>query len=76
MLIEELRCVPTKEHFPGIRAQYIACKFSRNKNNLHTLGCATIDGKIIIKNTTNHLNSSNERAKQSKFKNTILIVLL
>jgi hypothetical protein len=28
-----------------------ACKFSRNKNNLHLLGCSTEHGEIIIQPT-------------------------
>lgn len=31
-----------------------ACKFSRNKNNLHIVGCSSEHGEMIIQNTKNH----------------------
>lgn len=46
-----------------------ACKFSRNNNNLHVIGCSTEHGAIIIQNTMNNFDSSNKQIKQSKFKN-------
>lgn len=30
-----------------------ACKFSRNKNNLHLLGCSTEHGEIVIQPALN-----------------------
>jgi len=46
-----------------------ACKFSRNKNNLHIVGCATESGDIIIENTIGHYYEKNNQYKRSKFKN-------
>ncbi|XP_025200533.1 denticleless protein homolog B [Melanaphis sacchari] len=36
-----------------------ACKFSRNKNNLHIVGCSTEHGEIIVQNTIGHYNDQN-----------------
>lgn len=46
-----------------------ACKFSRNKNNLHIVGCATENGDIIIENTNGHYYTQNNQYLRSKFKN-------
>jgi len=46
-----------------------ACKFSRNKNNLHIVGCATEAGDIIIENTQGDYYNQNHQYYQSKFKN-------
>lgn len=46
-----------------------ACKFSRNKNNLHVVGCATESGDIIIENTIGHYYKHNNMFKRSKYKN-------
>lgn len=42
-----------------------ACKFSRNKNNLHIVGCATEAGDIIIENTSGDYYNRNHQYYQN-----------
>ncbi|XP_027844129.2 denticleless protein homolog B isoform X1 [Aphis gossypii] len=49
-----------------------ACKFSRNKNNLHIVGCATEIGDIIIENTHGHyVKQNNQFQRNSLHSNAI-----
>lgn len=48
-----------------------ACKFSRNKNNLHIVGVSTEHGEIIVQNTVSHYNDQNNQFKRSKFNNQL-----
>ncbi|CAI6372891.1 unnamed protein product [Macrosiphum euphorbiae] len=41
-----------------------ACKFSRNKNNLHIVGVSTDYGEIIVQNTIGHYNDHNKEFKR------------
>lgn len=45
-----------------------ACKFSRNKNNLHVIGCSSEHGEIIIENTSSRYDFPNETYERSKWK--------
>ncbi|XP_008188066.2 protein lethal(2)denticleless isoform X1 [Acyrthosiphon pisum] len=42
-----------------------ACKFSRNKNNLHIVGVSTEHGDILIQNTIGHYNDQKKQIKRN-----------
>ncbi|XP_026818722.1 denticleless protein homolog B [Rhopalosiphum maidis] len=42
-----------------------ACKFSRNKNNLHIVGCSTEHGEIIVLNTVGHFNDQEKQYRRN-----------
>jgi len=48
-----------------------ACKFSRNKNNLHIVGVSTEHGEIIVQNTIGHYNDQDITTQRSKFNNQL-----
>jgi len=52
-----------------------ACKFSRNKNNLHIVGVSSDQGEIIVQNTIDHYNDQNKQFKRSKLNNQLPIRL-
>lgn len=76
MFIDQFGCLPRKNN--GVHNTNIdigntfACKFSRNKNNLHIVGCSTELGEIVIENTYNYYDSMNGQFQKSKF-NTITL---
>lgn len=70
MFIEKIGCLPRKNndvHNTNMDiGNTFACKFSRNKNNLHMVGCSSELGEIVIENTYNYFNSMNEQFQKSK----------
>lgn len=76
MLIERISRLPRKNdsvHNTDIDiGNTFACKFSRNKNNLHLVGCSTELGEIVIENTYNCFDSMNKQFQKSKFNKSIL----
>jgi len=73
MFIEKMGYVPQTNdntHNTNTRVgNTFACKFSRNKNNLHMVGVSTEHGEIIIQNTIGHYNDQNIQFKRSKSNN-------
>lgn len=54
---------------PNDRKMVLACKFSRNKPNLHILGCSLANGEIIIQNTRSNYSNTLKRVNpQRKYK--------
>lgn len=52
MFMEQLGGRLTNDSFSVVDVgNTFACKFSRNNNNLHVVGCASEYGEIIIQNT-------------------------
>jgi len=69
MLIEQMGYIPQtydNTHNTHIGNTF-ACKFSRNKNNLHIVGVSTEYGEIIVQNTIDHYNDQNKQFIKSKF---------
>jgi len=73
MFIEQMGYLPQTNdntHNTSIQTgNTFACKFSRNKNNLHIVGCSTEHGEIIVQNTIGHYNDQIKQFKRSKYKN-------
>lgn len=71
--IEQLRYIPKKNnlvnHMGTADILMYPCKFSKNKNSLHILGCSSEYGEIVIQNTLNHFDLPQEQFKLSKYKN-------
>lgn len=61
MYIEKLRYIPVDNFYTHSANSEIgntfACKFSKNKPNLHVVGCSSEYGNMVIQNT--HSNSYN-----------------
>lgn len=72
-LIEKLRYIPKtnnlEDHIGTADILMYPCKFSRHLNNLHVLGCSSEYGEIIIQNTINHFDLSQEQYTLSKYTN-------
>jgi len=75
ILIEQLGYFPklNKNNTKTDIGNTFACKFSRNKNNLHIIGCSSEHGEIIIKNTLDSFDSPNNQFQRSKWKILIII---
>lgn len=80
MLIEKMGYVPqTNDNTHNTNTHVgntFACKFSRNKNNLHVVGVSTEHGEIIVQNTIGHYNDQNKHFKRSKSNNYLLSTYL
>ncbi|CAI6353483.1 unnamed protein product [Macrosiphum euphorbiae] len=67
MLIGQMGYIPqTNDNTHNIYCvgKTYACKFSRNKNNLHIVGVSTDYGEIIVQNTIGHYNDQNKEFKR------------
>lgn len=69
MLIEQMGYIPeTNDNTHNTDTNVgntFACKFSRNKNNLHIVGVSTEHGEIIVQNTVGHYNDQNKQFKRN-----------
>lgn len=76
MFIEQIGCLPRKNdgvHNTNIDiGNTFACKFSRNKNNLHMVGCSTELGEIVIENTYDYFSSIKGQFHRSKYNKLLL----
>lgn len=52
-----------------------ACKFSKNRNNLHIMACVTEHGEVVVQNTKKHCDFPYEEYHISKCKINYLIVI-
>jgi len=76
ILIGKLGYIPPLNLGLGIHVgNTFACKFSRNKNNLHIVGVASEYGEIIVQNTLAYYNEHNKQIKRSKFNNKLHTLL-
>lgn len=71
IFFEQIGFLPRKndlEHNTNIDiGNTFACKFSRNKNNLHMVGCSTELGEMVIENTFNYSDTTNIQFQKSMY---------
>lgn len=75
MLFENMKCLPEEKdlmyHGTDVGNTF-ACKFSKNKNNVHMLACSTEHGEVIIQNTEKFYDAPFTDYRRSECKIIIL----
>lgn len=68
MSIKNLCCHKRPKDDQNCIGVVFSCKFSKNLNNTHIMGCSTYYGEIILQNTKSHNYCPYLGYKTSKYK--------
>lgn len=70
MFLDQFACVSQRNEYISYNlGNTFACKFSKNKNNLHVIACSTERGELVVQNTL--MDDTAVKFERSEYKNKI-----